>query len=44
MNYEHGGTILMYNESNRHGETMDANYKWRNNAELQRLRLTRFLE
>ena len=46
MNYEMGGTILSITVKEKDlGVTMDANMKVsENNAELQRLRLTRFLE
>ena len=45
MNYEMGGTILSKTGKEKDlGVTMNANMKYQNNAELQRLRVTRFLE
>ena len=43
MNYEMGGTILSKTVKVKYlGVTMNANMKYQNNAELQRLRVTRF--
>ena len=45
MNYEMGGTILSKTGKEKDlGVTMNANMKSQKNAELQRLRVTRFLE
>ena len=45
MNDEMGGTILSKTVKEKElGVTMNANMKYQNNAELQRLRVTRFLE
>ena len=45
MNYEMGGTILSKTVKEKYlGVTMNANMKYQNNVELQRLRVTRFLE
>ena len=45
MNYEMGGTILSKTVKEKDlGVSMNANMKVQSNAELQRLRVTRFLE
>ena len=45
MNYEMGGTILSKTVNGKDlGVTMNDNMKYQNNAELQRIRVTRLLE
>ena len=45
MNYAMGGTILSKTVKEKDlGVTMNANIKYQNNVELQRLRVTRILE
>ena len=45
MNYEMGGTIVSKTVKEKDlGVSMNANMKVQSNAELQRLRVTRFLE
>ena len=45
MNYEMGGTILSKTVKEKYLEvSMNANIKYQSNAELQRLKVTRFLE